>query len=233
MPNSVKRPASSAPLRSGRLFRQTVIWLPTPLGWLALLVLVLAPLLVWAWAGERVLGSTKRIGADVLVVEGWIGSEGAREAASEFRQQGYKYVVATGGLTGESWSDRRWSHAEVAEHALLAAGIPRESVLLAPSGNISRHRTRGAALAVKNALAERGIRPQAIHVFTRTVHARRSQLIFSRVFADICPVGRVAWAPPGFTEDPNWWHYSYRAEDLLKESVGFVVEWITGVLPAG
>ncbi len=48
---------------------------------------------------ESFLSVTERSPADVLVVEGWIGREGVRAAGEEFKQRGYQYVVATGGLT--------------------------------------------------------------------------------------------------------------------------------------
>lgn len=217
-------PAERSTAQRLRLFCRRTIWWPTWLGWMTGLLLVGAPTAWWWFRAEPTLAATNRVPADVLVVEGWIGAEGVRVAAEEFFAQGYRYVIATGGLSGEQWSTRRWSHADVAESTLLAQGVPRASVILASSLDRQRHRTHESAVATVRALQEQGIRPRGVNVFTRTVHARRSRLVFARTLGNEVPVGSVSWSPPGYAEDPAWWRYSYRAEDLLKESVGFVIE---------
>jgi hypothetical protein len=202
--------------------------MPTLAGSGLLLILSGIVFLLWWFKAEPFLASTNRVAADVLVVEGWIGVEGVRAAADEFRSGAYRYVVATGGLTGAPWTERRWSHAEVAQQALILAGIPQEQVILArPPDDVHEQRTHASASAVRRALEANTVTPTAINVFTRSVHARRSRLVFAKAFETICPVGSVAWMPPG-SEDPAWWRYSYRADDVLKESVGYLFELVFG-----
>src|SRR5262249_14032496 len=101
-----------------RLAQRRTVWWPTWLGWLVIAVLLIVPAVWWCICGESFLSLNRRLPADVLVVEGWIGPVGARAAGAEFEQRGYRYVVASGGRTDERWNEPRWSYAEEAAHEL-------------------------------------------------------------------------------------------------------------------
>ena len=81
-----------------RLVQRRLIWCPTWLGAFCLLVLLAAPVVWWGVWGEAFLSASCRLPAEVLVVEGWVGEEGVRVAAAEFRQHEYRYIVASGGI---------------------------------------------------------------------------------------------------------------------------------------
>ena len=212
-----------------RLIHRRTIWWPTWPGWLLLLAIFAIPTALWWFRGEAYLSLTERQPADVLVVEGWIRIEGIRAAKAEFKQGGYRYVVATGGLTGEPWDVRRWSYAAEAEEQLLRMGVARDRVILATPKDTEVQRTFESALAVQAALRAKGIQAAGINVFTRGPHARRSRLIFAKVLASTNGVGIIAWAPPGSEHDP-WWKSSERADDLLKETAGY---WFELLLNSG
>ena len=163
-------------------FQRRTMWWPTWTGWLALGLLAFVPLLLWWFQGEPFLSATYREPAAVLVVEGWISGEGIRASVLEFKTGDYRYVVATGGLTGERWNGRRWNYALEAEEQLLRWGIPRDQIILAASRETEVQRTYEMAVSARQALRAQHIEPRAINVFTRGVHARRSRLIFSKVF---------------------------------------------------
>ena len=129
------------------LFQRRLMLWPTLYGWILLGVLTLVPPLLWWFQGESFLATTSPLDADVLVVEGWISLEGVRAAALEFKRGNYRYVVATGGLTGESWSNRRWSYAVEAHEQLVRAGIPSDQVILAESRERETQRTYEMALS--------------------------------------------------------------------------------------
>lgn len=157
------------------------------------------------------------------MVEGWIGPEGIKEARREFERGGYQYIVAAGGLSEERWSDHRWNFAVEAEKILLASGIPRDRIVLAPSLVTEGQRTYEAAEAVKRALRDRNIRPNGANVFTMGVHARRSRLVFGKVFGTSTETGVIAWIPHDY-EPGVWWHSSERAGEYVKETVAYVFE---------
>lgn len=206
-----------------RFLQRRAIWWPTHLGWVSLTIIATVSLTLFWFKGEALLSFSERQPAEVLVVEGWIGIEGVDAAALEFGRGGYRYAVTTGGLTGERWNERRWSFADMAERELIRSGVSRDKIIAAPASETDAQRTFEMAAAARQALQTRGLHPKAINVFTLGAHARRSRLVFAKVFGSGTKVGVISWTPPGYESEP-WWQSSERAEDLLKESVGYLYE---------
>jgi hypothetical protein len=209
---------------SMRLVQRRTLWCPTWLGFFCLVLFLAAPAIWWLGDGESFLSLTERRPAEVLVVEGWIGRDGIRAAAAEFMRRGYRYVVATGGLTNdERWSQGGWSYAEGAQHELIRSGVPEAQILVATARDVESQRTFESAIAVSRALQARGIHPKALNVFTWGDHARRSRLVFAKVFQPDTNVGVVSWTPAIYGIGP-WWKSSSRAKELLAETAGFIYE---------
>jgi len=208
---------------TAQFFQRRTIWWPTWLGWAGLAFLVGVPCTIWFAAGERFLSRTQRQPADVLVVEGWVGSEGIKAAKAEFLQGGYHYIVATGALTGNRWDPTRWSAAFEAEQLLLRLGVPREQVILATPQEVKSHRTFASSIAVWDTLQRRGLQPKSVNVFTFGPHAMRSHLVYRKVLPAEIAVGVISWTPSGYN-DGAWWQSSNRALDLIKESLGCIFE---------
>jgi len=200
-----------------------MIWFPTLLGWACIVALVVATAFLWVLQGERFLSPTDRLRADVLVVEGWIGIQGVQAAAAEFTRGGYSYFVTTSGMTDTSWDETRYSYAEMAAKIALQSGIANDKIITAGSGNTEAKRTFESAVAVYRALKIRGIHPSAINVFTLGTHARRSQLVFAKVFRHTSSVGIVSWIPLTYNSSP-WWRSSDRSGDMIKETAGYLFE---------
>ena len=206
------------------LFQRRLALVPTSFGWLCISCAVVGVFLLWWFEAEGFLSETSRIpGAEVLVVEGWIGNDGVRAAKAEFETGGYKWLVTTGGYTNEGWSGKRWNYSDIADHQLLGLGFPKEHLVSAPAQDVENQRTFESAEATYHALIEHGISCDRIVVFTRGSHARRSRLIFSKVFQGNTKVGVISWMPPQY-QNQSWWHVSIRADDLLKETVGYLFE---------
>lgn len=207
-----------------RLVRRRTVWCPTLLGSICLLAGFAFVFAFWWLHAESFLSHTERApSAEVLVVEGWIGSDGVRAAGAEFAHGGYRYLVTTSGLASDRWRRERWTYADTAWHELVAMGIPRDRLISAPPDESEGQRTFHCALAVWQALESRGIQPAAINVFTLKAHARRSRLIFAKVFHPMIKVGVIAWTPPDF-EGTRWWQSSERAEEVIKETAGYTFE---------
>jgi hypothetical protein len=210
--------------RGFRLVQRRTIWCPTLFGGFCAALVLAFPPVWWCLDGESFLSSTDRLPAEVLVVEGWIGRDGVRDAAKEFTRHGYSYVVATGGLTtGERWEEGGWSYAEGAQHELIRLGVPETRVIVATATDVERQRTFESAVAVAQALQIKGIHPKALNVFTWGPHARRSRLVFARVFRPDTNVGVVSWLPAPYGTAP-WWQSSDRAKELITETAGYVYE---------
>jgi DUF218 domain len=186
------------------------------------MAVVLAFSLIWlCMYGEPFFSLTRRLPAEVLVVEGWIGDEGIGAAAVEFERGGYRYIVATGAQI----PDRRdpANYAETTEQELIRLGIPEDKIIIAPIREVEHRRTFKFAVATWLALQKRGIHPEAINVLTLGPHARRSRLVYAKVWAPSAQVGVIAWEPPNYQTEP-WWRSSGRTKCLLKEVVGYPFE---------
>jgi hypothetical protein len=205
-----------------RFFQRRSIWWPNARGWALLLVLLLAPPLSWFFFGERFFSQTHRLPGDVLIVEGWIGLDGVRAAKDEFDRGDYRYVVTAGGLTEARWDTRRWNYGTEAAKILIRLGVPADRVIPAPAPDTTTQRTFTAAFAVNRALAERGVSAARANVFTESVHARRSRLVYAKALP-ATEVGVISWRPQNY-ESVHWWRSSERAIELIKESVGYLYE---------
>jgi DUF218 domain len=193
------------------------------MGFVCIVLLVLAPIAVWFLYGESYLAKTHRSHADVLVVEGWIGRTGLRAAADEFERGGYRYLIATGGLTSGRWEDQPESYAEMAARELFRLGLPKESLLVAPSEKTEKYRTFESAVAVRRTLHAANIKPEGINVFTFGPHARRSAMVFAKVNADVQKVGVIGWCPSEYRTE-RWWQSSERSKEFLEETIGYLYE---------
>lgn len=205
------------------LRRREVPW-PTGLGWCLVIAIAASIFCTWWFAAEKFFAVTDRRDADVLVVESWIGIEGMAAAKSEFEHGSYAYIVTSGGPDHDPWEREVATYGEKGADELIRLGVPRDKIVLPHPRDTAGLRTYTAAAAVKARLAELGIHPRAINLFTLGVHARRSRLIFSRVL-DPVNVGVISWLPQSLIGGP-WWHYSERAEELIKETVGWPYELI-------
>jgi uncharacterized SAM-binding protein YcdF (DUF218 family) len=196
------------------------------LGFLCLGSFLTIPLLWWWIDGEGFLSMTDRLPGEILVVEGWIGRDGVRAAREEFEQRGYLYVVTAGGVTsGEGWEEPGWSFAEGAEHELIRDGVARDRIIVATAKDLGNQRTYESAVAVLRVLRARGIEPKTINVFTMGSHARRSHLVFAKVFGPNTKVGVISWIPGHYATIP-WWRSSERAREMITETVGYLYEAI-------
>lgn len=182
------------------------------------------PAVIWlcSW-GESFFSLTRRVSADVLVVEGWIGSDGIRAAAEEFKTGAYKYVVATGGLSIDAMAGEGLTYAEMARRELIRSGVPENQILVTAPAEIERERTFNSAVAAWRALQSRGIYPTAINVLTLGPHARRTRLVYEKVYAPAVAVGVIAFVPSWYHSEP-WWLSNTRTKCLLKETVGYPFE---------
>jgi hypothetical protein len=196
-------------------------WSSKLTGGLCLVLVLLTPVFWLCFYGETFFSLTRRVPAEVLVVEGWIGNDGIRAAAAEFETADYRYIVATGGQTDNRPHSR--NYAEIAGEELIRSGIPKDRLIIAPTGEIERERTFKSAVAAWQALQHRGIHTEDINVLTLGPHARRSRLVYAKVFAPAAHVGVIAWTPSDYETGP-WWQSRGRTKCFLKEIVGYPFE---------
>ena len=177
-----------------------------------------------AWlcsTGESFFSLTRRLPAEALVADGWIGPDGIRAAAEEFKLGGYEYIVVTGDMTEEQRDQS--DDAVTAEQELIGLGIPKDKIVTVHSSHVVRQRTFASVAAAWKALETKGLRPKVLNVFTLGPHARRSRLVYAKVFGPATQVGVIAFVPPKYEVEP-WWLSKQRTLCLLKELVGYPFE---------
>lgn len=223
------QPASSSspklvkcPLRL-RLWRRCTILCPTWLGSFSLAGTLFLLILAWISCGESYLSLTHRVPADILVVEGWIGRKALRAAVDEFNRGGYRFIVASGGLTSGRWEDQPASYAEMAAGEMRRLGVPNEKIFVATSEQNETHRTFESAVAVRRVLQTAGIYPKAINVFSYGSHARRSRLVFAKANGPGTEAGVISWTPTEYSAFP-WWRSSERAREMIEETAAYLYE---------
>jgi hypothetical protein len=198
-------------------------WFPTLLGAFPIIVLLVFPGIWLCIYGESFFSLTHRLPAEVLVVEGWIANDGLRNAAVEFERGAYQYIVTTGGQTEDRRSPSNF--ADIAGQELIRLGVPKDRIIIAPTGEAEYERTFKSAVAAWRALQLKGIHPKALNVFTLSVHARRSRFVYAKVYAPATQVGVIAWTPSDYEAAP-WWRSSRRTKCFFKEIVKYPFEFL-------
>jgi uncharacterized SAM-binding protein YcdF (DUF218 family) len=169
------------------------------------------------------LAITHRVNASVLVVEGWIHEYAIRAASKEFQSNHYQRIFATGGPVegnGGYVNDYQTS-ASVGADLLKKYGLTNESVQMVPSRVMDRDRTYGSAVALRNWLRDNNVRVSGIDVVTESLHARRTQLLYQKVFGRHVPVGIIAVPNPDYNPK-DWWRYSDGVREVLGESIAYL-----------
>ena len=169
------------------------------------------------------LAVTRRVNANVLVVEGWVHEYAIRAGAEEFRAGHYPRIYTTGGpVTGNGgYTTDYGTSAHVGEELLLKVGIPAESVQGVPSHMMGRDRTYDSAVALRDWFHEQKMIVHDINVVTEGVHARRTQLLFQKAFGSDVRVGIIAVPNPDY-DQRRWWFYSEGVRDVISEGVAYV-----------
>jgi len=205
------------------LFQRRLVWWPTTLGWCCILLVPSALLGVWICFGESFLSQTRRVQADTLIIEGWIGRESMPDTKREFERGKYQRLIVTGGLTGHTWARERWSVTEIAQRDLLRLGFDEDKLLLAPCDDVENQRTYVSAVAARQTIEKHRLAVHAINVISRGPHARRTHSVYSKVFGPKIAVGVISWNPYA-SHGRAWWRSSTRAKELLDETFGWAYE---------
>ncbi len=214
------------------LFAKRSILLPTIKGWAIILPVSLLTLAVFLAYAERFLAVSDEVEADTLIVECWIGKYGIEEAGKVFVSDNYRYIVLVGGLEESKWGEKTWNHTEYSKELLQKAypEIPEHSIITVTTDLVTRNRTFGAALKVESEIencsaisAKAPSNIRKLTVFTEAAHARRSRLVFDRVFPSKVEVGSIAWMPSPLY-DGEWYESSERTKTLITEMIGYLYE---------
>jgi len=188
-----------------------------------LLIVVLALVMITFLDVYPFLAITRRVDADVLVVEGWIHPYAIQVGAEEFNNHSYHRVFTTGGPVvgrGGYVNDYQTS-ASVGADLLKKTGLPGELIQMVPSHVIGRDRTYSSAIALRDWFREHAVQVRSLNIVTEGAHARRTRLLFEKALGPGISVGVIAVNNPDFNAK-RWWRYSEGVEDVIDEGVGYL-----------
>lgn len=207
----------------GRLFDRRVRWGPTRLGWIVgfgFAVICVAGALQCA---HPFLALDRPVGAEVLVIEGWLPEYALRQCVPIIRRGTYKQIITVGGpATGYPPPVKDDDTlAYVAMMTLRRAGVDPKSIQMVPTKSASRDRTFHFASDLRRWLNSREVPAKSVDVVTLGVHARRSRLLFEKALGPEVRVGVIALLNEEY--DPSrWWRYSEGVKELIAESAGYL-----------
>lgn len=208
------------------LFKQRTIWWPTWKGWLMAVLVASVTLLVGIRIAYPFLAPTKRVTANVLVVEGWLPEYALRAGINEFTQHSYSVLVTSGGPLWEGHHASGFhSYAELAGQVLTSMNFDTNQLLIAPGPKVWRHRTYHSAKAVRDYLEESSLSVKGINVMTLGPHGKRTEIIYSEVFEDQPPIGIISF-PSAEYDQTSWWRTSEGTKHILTESMAATYEWL-------
>jgi hypothetical protein len=198
-------------------------WGPSWRGWLLLLMLSAAALLLFALNVQPFFAITERVRAELLVVEGWVDDHAIRAAKNEFHVGKYRDVFTTGGPVhgvGE-YINEFSTAASIGAQRLKRDGVPAEHVHMVPARTSARDRTYSSAVALREWLHGHNVSVTQLNVLTEDVHARRTRLLFQKAFGPAVTIGVIAVPNPDY-EPRRWWRYSEGVRDVLSETIAYV-----------
>jgi hypothetical protein len=203
------------------LFRRCECLVPTWRGWV--LVLMLMATLVVGVGGNlhAFLAVTAPVPAEVMVVEGWAPDYAYREAVAEFKRGGYRKVYVTGGSLeqGSHLSDYQ-TYAKLGAALLARMDLSGDVVEAVPAERVRQDRTHASAVALSIWMQQNNATPASFNVVSFGAHARRSWLLFEKVFEGRAKVGVIAVEDRDY-DSKRWWRASQGVRVVLDELIAY------------
>jgi hypothetical protein len=162
------------------------------------------------------------VATDVLVVEGWLPDYAIAAAMTEFQTGGYKTLITVGAPVPRGFHLSEYkTFAEVAAATLVAQGFDPQQLQIVSTNSAPECRTQNAAMALKDYFADAEQPIPSLNVFTLGPHARRTWIVFRRVFTTPNTVGIIAATVLAY-EPSRWWQSSEGVRTVLGESIAYL-----------
>jgi hypothetical protein len=225
--NLASKPATSA----GRSERRKILgallvrregWRLTWGGRLLVLLLLVTAMDIGIRKLDFFLSVNHPLRSETLIVEGWIPPAPLFAAANMIKSGHYRMVITSGCLASDEWGiSTNDTYAEFAATRLAKAGVAPALIQPIPSRVERKDRTYHSALAVKKWLDEHNIFPGSIDVVTLGPHARRSRLLYEKVFGDNVKIGIIPLDDPKY-DAARWWISSEGVREVMGEAIAYL-----------
>lgn len=174
------------------------------------------------------LAVTKRVQADILVVEGWIPAYMMPPTASEFTTGKYTLLLVSG-IQNDPAAKQADSLSEAQKTAarLVDLGIPAGSIMPCPAPFTTWMRTASSARAVREKIASLNLAPKGINVVTAGPHARETWVAYQHAFGATTPIGIISIPKNNYPAD-RWWLTSQGWLWVTKDFIAWIKESLIG-----
>lgn len=191
-------------------------------GWLVFLALLAGGVWVLSDRLYPYLAKTDPLGAEILVVEGWLPDEGLRQAWRRFEAGGYRRMLVTGGplLKGDHLARYR-TYAALGVASLAEMGLDPALMVAIPGPPVLRDRTYASALAARDWLAANGYGGTPVDIVTEGPHARRTWDLYRIALGPDWPCGIIA-VPPWEYDPGRWWDSSAGWRAVTGEAIAWL-----------
>jgi len=193
----------------------------TPVGWAVFSIAFGSVLVSIILFVHPFLAPTKPVGGGILVVLGWLPDYALKKVKDRFEEGHYKLLVTVGGkyTTGrlaQYKSEADWTASRLNAQGVLLGKIIPVVITIYPR----KDRTYYKALAVQKRLKKAGFAQASIDVVSFGVHARRTWVLFEKVFS-LVNVGVIAIRPDNY-DTSRWWLFSEGVRSVISESVAYL-----------
>jgi hypothetical protein len=194
----------------------------TPVGWAVFSIAFGSVLVSIILFVHPFLAPTKPVGGGILVVVDWLPDYALKKAKDRFEEGHYKLLVTVGGkyTTGHPMAQYKsaadWTASRLNAQGVLLGKIIPVAITIYPR----KDRTYYKALAVQKRLKKAGFAQASIDVVSFGVHARRTWLLFEKVFSSV-DVGVIAIRPDNY-DTSRWWLFSEGVRSVISESVAYL-----------
>ena len=204
-----------------KFVKRKEVWVPTFRGWLVLFTLVAILFSVITTSLFPFLAVNRAVQADLLVVEGWLPQYALKKAIEEFKKQPYRILVTTGAPIERGFLISKFkTYAEFGAETLKQLGLEEESIISIPTPPVKKDRTYASALAVKNWLRTADFSPKGVNIYSFSLHARRSWILFKKAFGDELNIGVLNAESQDYNSN-NWWKTSIGMRAVINEALAY------------
>ena len=204
------------------MLRRREMTVPTLRGLSVAALLVVGAGIAFFRCVQPFLAVNRPLGADVMVMEGWIPDYAMREALYAFRAHPYKLLITTGGPMPQGMAYSAYgTYAQFAAATLKDFGLGADSLVAVPSPDVGRDRTHQEGVSLKACLRAHPGAFTSVDLVSFSSHARRSRLLYRMALGPDVRVG--VYAPRDIGYDPAaWWKTSNGIRRVSDEVIAYL-----------